>query len=359
MIRSERELLHLRLSNQCLNDSKFTSVVDLVSHLGAVQAQDFAMSKWAIGMRLPEATDAEVQQHLDEGRLVRTHVLRPTWHIVTVNDIRWMLDLSAPRINQKLVAMYRQQELTDVIFRKTNKIIEKALADGAELTREELMMILQKKGIKAQGDRAAHIMFRAELDKIVCNGKRRGSQNTYALFDKKIPPAKPLLQEEAMARLAKLYFISRGPATETDFAWWSGLTLTECRAAIRSVQNDLHKFDLNGKQYWVSSDTVALPRKSKINLLLLPAFDEFLISYADRSAATRLDTKTKPGAQIFHPVTLENGLVTGNWSRTFKKGSVHIEIKNCLKKIAPLATKTAAKRFGNFLRMPALETHFK
>jgi hypothetical protein len=346
---NEKVLLQLRLANQSLLINRFSTAVEVVSHMGAMQAQDYAMSKWAIGIRLQNATDALIQQDLDSGNLVRTHVLRPTWHIMAAQDARWILELSAPKLNQTVGTMYRQLELDDVLFRKANKVIEKVLSKGEDLTREELMDALANKGIQAQGVRAAHIMFRAELDKVVCNGKRRGKQHTYSLFDRKIPAAQPISREEALAKLTITYFRSRGPATVEDFSWWSGLSLTECRTGIQSIQSQLEKIKAGDTELYMTHPEFSRQRIRR-SLLFLPAYDEFLIAYADRTASNQLFTK--PVNKIFEPIVVENGLVLGGWKRSLKKDCVLMQAEKPLRAVKPGALQKSAKRFGEFLELP-------
>ncbi|HEX8562892.1 MAG TPA: winged helix DNA-binding domain-containing protein [Flavobacterium sp.] len=345
-------IVKARLQNQLLADKKASDPKAVVSHFGAIQAQDYAMSKWAVGIRTKNATDETVEKALDDGHIVRTHVLRPTWHLVAADDVHWMLELTASNIRRQMNAMNRSLKLDAAVFAKTNDIIAKALEGNRHLTREELMQILVRSGIRTDGLRSSHIMFAAELDRIVCNGIRKGKQNTYALLDEKVKNPKKLLREEALAELAKRYFQSHSPAAAEDYAWWSGLSLTDARIGI-AMNDTLIQESVGTKiQYRFESDsTVAVLN----HVGLLPAFDEFLISYKDRSASIHDDHSahafTKNG--IFRPLIVERGKVVGIWKRvTGKKGIVietsFFESQNCLSITA------AVEKYSRFLNQPVV-----
>ncbi|SDF80558.1 Winged helix DNA-binding domain-containing protein [Dyadobacter soli] len=334
------DIAALRLANQQILNTRFTDPAELVAWMGAVQSQDFAMAKWALGLRLKKATDAAVEQAVDAGGIIRTHIMRPTWHFVAKEDARWIMELTAPHVYRLAGSMYRQLKLDDGVFKITNDLIGKLLADGAELTREEVISEVNKAGIETDNLRATHIMFQAELDKIICNGARRGKKFTYALFDKKIPASAALEREEALAALAKRYFTSHGPATVQDFAWWSGLSLTDSKLAFEAVRGEFEGANVDGREYLFTG--VSEIPKVHGKAMLIPAFDEITIGYADRSAAMDDAVAQNPdsGAGIFKPVVMVKGKIVASWRRTEKKDSVNIEL-------APLAKMPAAA--GNSL----------
>lgn len=316
----------LRLVNQQIVSTRFTDPAELVAWMGAVQSQDFGMAKWALGQRLKKATDASVEQAIDAGGIIRTHIMRPTWHFVAREDARWIMDLTAPHVYKLAGTMYRQLKLDDSVFKVTNDLIGKLLADGAELTREEVIAEVNKAGIETDNLRATHIMFQAELDKIICNGARRGKKFTYALFDKKVPASAALQREEALARLAKRYFTSHGPATIQDFAWWSGLSLTDSKIGVEAVRGEFETADVRGREYLFIAESGLTKVSGKA--MLIPAFDEITIGYADRSAAMDDAVAQNPdaGGGIFKPVVMAKGKIVAAWRRTEKKDTVTIEI---------------------------------
>lgn len=321
---TQQDIAFQRLINQQISRTSLVTARDIVAHLGAMQAQDYAMAKWAVGARLPGATDETIEQAIDAAEIIRTHILRPTWHFVAAADLRWMLALTAPHILRRMSTYFQQLGLTDDIRRKSNKIVAKAL-EGRQLTREEVMAELKKAGIPIDAMRSMHLMFSAELEGIACNGSRRGKQQTYALIDERIPTAKPLHKEEALAKLALRYFGSHGPATLKDYIWWSGLPAADARAGLEMAKSGLIFEKTGDKEYWFAEPPVHPTPSNAVHFL--PAFDEFMVAYTDRSAALDpafgKDTITANG--IFKPVIVVNGKVTGLWKRTVKKDRVAIE----------------------------------
>ncbi|GAB4024481.1 winged helix DNA-binding domain-containing protein [Spirosoma koreense] len=320
-------LAHSRLINQQITRPTHRTASELVRWMGAVQAQDYAMVKWALGSRLPHLTEAEITTALDSGELIRTHVLRPTWHVVAAEDVYWMLKLTAPRIKALVKGRDKVLDLTEPLFAASNAVFEKVLAGGHHLTRQELMSELEKAGIRTDSARAAQIMIRAELDGIVANGAVRGKQQTYALLEERVPNRRPLSKEEALAKLAQRYFTSHGPATLNDFVWWSGLSVAEARQGLESIRAKLLSEQINSQTYWFSSD-FAVPDQGNDGLYALPAFDEYVISYRDRSAVLALEHQQLAisGNGIFNPILVRDGKVIGTWKRTMQKDKVLIEV---------------------------------
>src|SRR5712691_6941388 len=268
------DIAHQRLHNQRVAGAPFEKPVDAVTWLGAVQAQDFAGAKWALGLRMQGATDESIEQAFADGTIFRTHVMRPTWHFVSPADIRWLLALTAPRVHAASAYHSRRLELDEVAFRSTNAVLTNALQGGKQLTRDELASTLQQAGIVTEGEqRVTYIMMRAELDGIICSGARRGKQFTYALLEERAPQARTLERDEALAELTRRYFTSHGPATLQDFVWWSGLTGADARVGLAMVKSQLMHEVVDGQTYWLST---AMPTAKDMSptAYLLPNFDE-------------------------------------------------------------------------------------
>lgn len=349
------QIAAFRLQNQHITHPAFSQPKEVAAWLGAIQAQDYTHAKWAVGLRIPGSTDTDIEQAIDRGDIVRTHVLRPTWHFAAAEDIRWMLALSAPQVKAASAALNRQLGLDEATYLRCNGIIEKALAGRKQLTREELVAEFAQAGIIVNGQLAAHIMFWAEQDALVCNGSRRGKQFTYALLEERIPPARMLDRPDAIAELARRYFTSHAPATLADFQWWSGLRAADARAGLEAMQPYLVKEVVGNQTYWVPGDFK--PKKSApLSLHLLPAFDEFLVSYKDRSASLDPSRKVQAitGNGIFKPIVAVNGRVKGIWQRKFGKNAVLIEKEMFEALSAPEneAFEAEVKRFEQFV-MPA------
>lgn len=349
------EISNGRLFSQQITATNFTTVKEVVSWMGAVQAQDYAMAKWAIGLRLPGSTDKMIEQAIDEANIIRTHVLRPTWHFVASDDARWMLELTAPRIIKRLSSRHKELELDEKTLLKTTQIIEKIL-QSRQLTRQEIMNELEKQGVRTNDFRSYHIMFDAELRGLVCNGSMRGKQFTYALLDERVPKKKTFKKDEALAKLTARYFASHGPAALQDFVWWSGLSVSDARIGLETAKPGLSCEKFQGKEYWFNEAVKTNTRKDE-NVHFLPAFDEFMVSYKDRSAS--LEDKNLSSAilrnGIFKPIIVKSGKVIGSWSRTIKKDKVIVKpvLFNPFLKVSEKTIRNAVERFGNFLNLEA------
>lgn len=325
------ELARQRLVSQQLVSSSCTSAAQVVQHMGAMQAQDYEMAKWAIGIRWPGGTEQLVDEAIRRGDIVRTHLLRPTWHFVAASDIYWLLDLTAPHVSKLVAGRNRELGLADTTLRQSNTLIEQALAAHTYLTREELMGWLQRAGIQTDASRASQLMFHAELTGLVCSGpcrvnERGTKQQTYALLGDRVPVRQLLPRNEALAELAKRYFTSHGPATLRDFVWWSGLTSTDARRAIEGARSAL--ISITAPQpYWLAETTGNVPEQPEA-IHFLPAFDEFIISYCDRAAslATEFTRQTITENGIFKPIVVVNGQVVGVWKRTPKLTAIRMEL---------------------------------
>jgi hypothetical protein len=358
MAATPAELLSARLHHQQLVGSTRRDPAQVVSWLCAVQAQDYPAAMWAIGLRAPRCHDADVEQAFNDGLILRTHVLRPTWHFVTPGDIRWLLALSAPRLHQANAYYYRQAGLDARIFAKSCAMIHRALDDGGTLTRAELATYLKRAKIPADGLKLAYIVMHAELEGVICSGPRRGKQFTYALLDKRAPMAKPQDQtrEEALAELARRYFASHGPATARDFAWWSGLTAREAQLAIDAVSPALESWSMDGLTLWAAEDTRGSSKPGAA--FLLPSYDEYLTAYKDRGAVVDRDRAANiaartGGAMANHLII--DGRLAGGWSRTIAGNSVKIDVAPYRKLTAAQtrAVQNAAECYGEFLGLPA------
>jgi hypothetical protein len=315
------DVLRQRLHNQKLSSSEIENPADVVRWLGAVQAQDYGAAKWALALRMRNATHAQVEEAFNEGRIIRTHLLRPTWHFVLPEDIRWLLELTAPQVNRRSGSGYRMFELDAAVFKRSNKVLTRALRGGKHLTRATLKDALNKSGVAADnGVRLAHILLRAELDGVVCSGPRIGKQFTYALLEERVPPAKPLTRDEALAKLTQRYFTSHGPATLQDFVWWSGLKVADARRGI----------ELADKK---ETRITQIPNRIVHPCHLLPAFDEYFVAYKDREGG-------------LGPTIIVNGKVAGTWKRDSK--TVNLNLLRPVNKSEQRAITKAVERYVEF-----------
>jgi hypothetical protein len=346
-----------RLASQQLARPRFTTVPDVVAWMGAMQAQDPEMSKWAIGTRLAHTTAAEVQAAIDRAEIVRTHLLRPTWHLVAAQDVRWMLEFTAPHISASLTASHRALGLTARAVSRTNAIIEKSLTGGRCLPRRELLDELRKNRIPVGGYRAGHILLRAELDGVICSGPANEGKPTYALLDERVPGGKSLRGDRALKELAGKYFTSRSPATLGDFMWWSGLPAATARRALEMTETMPVEATAGSRTYWIAGSR-ARHVSVKDAVHVLPAFDEFLISYKDRSAVLPAGRYAKVVSSngIFRPVIVVDGLVAGLWKRT-KSNDVLMIGAWLFKKPAGSTQESIERAFARYAHFTGTEAH--
>jgi hypothetical protein len=312
------DIARARLRNQRLTHPMTGKPADVVAWLGAVQAQDYGATRWNVGMRLRGATDASVEKAFNDGAILRTHVLRPTWHFVTPADIRWMLALNAPRVHALCASRYRKFGLDHAVFKRCDAALTQALRGGNHLTREELHAVFEKARIATRGESLmSHLLMRAEFDQVICSGPRKGKQFTYGLLDERVPNAPTMHRADALAELARRFFQSRGPATVQDFAKWSGLTVADATRGLSAVKSDLEHETIGRRTLWSPPE----PRTRGADAPmahLIGIYDEYISGYKDRGEI--VDRKhgsrlVAMGAALTRIVVV-NGRVIGTWSRT-------------------------------------------
>jgi hypothetical protein len=350
------EIARQRLQNHLLTGQGYAEPDEVVRWHGAVQGQEYPYAKWALGRRMRLGiSEAVIEQAFNEGRILRTHVMRPTWHFVTPADIRWILELTAPRVHKLNAYWDRRLELDAATLLRATDAIASALEGGRHLTRKELASALQQVGIIAAGQRLAYIVMHAELDAIICSGPRRGKQFSYALLAERAPQARSLLRDEALAELTRRYFLSHGPALPQDYAWWSGLTVADARAGLELAKGYLIPDQYGGKTYWRSATAAAYPEDAGA-VHLLPVLDEYLIAYKDYSPVLdqALEDQVKNGDLAFASFFTIDGHVAGMWKPTFLKGAIRIETTSyrSLTAAETAALGAEANRFGEFFEMP-------
>ncbi|GAB3518998.1 winged helix DNA-binding domain-containing protein [Emticicia fontis] len=326
---TNNEIIAHRLYNQQITETQLTRPEEVVSWLVAVQAQEYAMSKWAIGLRVNGVNEIQIEQAIDEGKILRTHLMRPTWHFVSPADIRWLSALTAPRVHAFNAYQYRKNGLDSSVFNKCNDIMVKNLEGGKSLTRAVLNTAFQEAGIATDTIALSCIMMQAELDGIICSGPRQGKQFTYALIDERVPATQPLSQEEALSQLALRYFTSRGPATAQDFVWWSGLTMKEAKAGIANLPPYFIHKKVNGQEYIYAP---ANPKEIEhpTHSFLMPDYDEYGIAYKNREAISLPKNKVvinqEKNGFPFNRMIIINGTIAGAWQRTIKNKKINVEL---------------------------------
>jgi hypothetical protein len=321
----------------------------VVEQLCAMQAQDFIGAKWGIGLRATGLDDRAVEAAFDRGEILRTHVMRPTWHFVTPADIRWMLALTAPRVHQASKFYYKQHGLDAKTMTRAHRVLASELEGGRFRTRTELAAALAKRGIEARGPRLGLLTIHAELEQVMCSGPVRGKQLTYAHFDERAPSAKARTLTDPCAELAARYFASHGPATLRDYVWWSGLTVAQATKGVEHA--GLEPREIGGLTYWAREWSA--PRMPAA-AFLLPNYDEYLIAYKDRELMRPGDAKigagimTGPDAYA-HPLVVD-GRFAGVWRRRVAGGTTTVEVvvKVTLSAKQRRAVDAAAERLAAF-----------
>lgn len=351
------EIAYRRLRNQRLSGDGCTTPEEVVGCLAAVQSQDYGPARWSLGQRTAGLDDAAVERAFAEGALLRTHVLRPTWHFVPPADIRWMLELTGPRVHAQSGYMYRQLGLDAEVRARSEALLADALRGGQQRTRKELGEVLVAAGFDVEGFRLAYHLMSAELNAVVCSGAPRGRQHTYALLEERAPRARRLEPDEALAELTVRYFTSHGPATVKDFKWWSSLTVADIRRGLEMVGSQLERTEVDGVPYW--SAAALSPDRPAPRAHLLQTYDEYVVGYSESrqvlDASGALKALTRDEA-MFTSLAVLDGTAVGRWRRTLRKDSVHIELRHhvALDESGERALREAATRHGEFLGLPAV-----
>jgi hypothetical protein len=347
-----------RLANHGIANPTFIQPGDVVTWLGAVQAQDYGGALWAIGLRMTGATERDIEQAIAERAIVRTWPMRGTLHFVAAQDVRWLLALLTPRVIAHSAGRYRQLELDVATFARSKEVFARALQGGKQLTRDEMLQELEQAGISTAGQRGYHLLGRSAQDGLICFGMRRGKQQTFTLLDEWVPLTGSLPRDEALAELTRRYFTSHGPGAVQDLMHWAGLTAAEAKTGLAAAGKALIQETIADRVYWMPCEAPEINDDTP-SVHLLPGFDEYLLAYRDRSAvlAPAYAQRIHPGGNgMFSPTLVLDGIVTGTWKRAFKGGAVVIETTpfRSLTAAESDALGAAADRYGRFLGLPVV-----
>lgn len=349
---AEADLGRRRLAAQGLLAPRFDTPEAVVAWLGAVQAQDWYGSLWAVGSRLRAPSEAAVEAAVAEGRIVRTWPMRGTLHFVAPEDVRWMLALLAPRvIAANRARIERDLGLDAAALERSRKVLEKALGHGRPMARSDVYAALEAAGFDCGQMRGLHITGWLAQQGVLCGGPRVGKQPSFVLLDAWIAPTPPKTREEGLHALALRYFRSHGPATAQDFAWWSGLTVKDAQHAADVVADELLADEIEGRRY-LHGGTEPDARTPAPLLLTVP-FDEYLVGYKDRSAAVEpAFVRRVIGINgLFNASVLADGKVIGTWKRRLGKDGVAIDTKlfRPLRRNETAGFRRAARCYAAFL----------
>jgi hypothetical protein len=341
------EIARRRMVNLRLWDSDVRTVEEVVGGLGAMQAQEFPFAKWSVAQRAHGIDAAAMERAFADGVLLRSHFLRPTWHFALPADIRWILQVTAPRVHAFNAHYYRKMELDDALLAKTDALLGEAVRGGNHLTRKELAQVLAGAGIEASGVRLAFVVIHAELEGVVTSGAPRGKQHTYALLEERAPTARTMDPDEALAELTRRYFTARGPATVKDFMWWSSLRAAEVRRGLDLAGSALERLEEDGRTYW-SAPPSAEPAARRNVVDLVQAYDEAIMSYTESR-----DVLGGRPARYYHGILLDGRLI-GSWRPVLERGSVVVETERYrdLTKAEAQGLDSAVARYAAFLGVP-------
>lgn len=347
-----------RLYNQHIAQPRHPDVAAALTWMGAVQGQDYPGAKWSLGLRTPGSTDADVEQAISDKKIVRTWVMRGTLHLVPAEDVLWMTALCRPRVMAQMAYRFIELELDEATIQRSNTLLVNALAGGLQLTRKELFEVLEAAGISTAGQRGIHLLHRASLDGLLCQGTVENNNPSFMRIDEALPGVRALPRDEALALLALRYFTSRGPATVQDFGWWLGFPMADARAGLEAVKSQLVEEVIDGMSYWMPPPTDS---PAPAPAYAPPGFDEYLLGYKVRDAV--LDpqhaNKVCPGKNgVFFPTMVLGGRIVGVWKRALKREALVIEPQP----FAPLSDEdmaafaAAIQRFGDFWGLPVVVT---
>jgi hypothetical protein len=346
----DRTIARWRLSTQGLAWRTYLSPQAVVEGLLGVQAENYSQASWAVADRTSGLTEAEFGRLFDDGEILRTHVLRPTWHFVRPEDIRWLVELTAPRVRRTLTQLQHSLGLSDAALQASTDAIAQTLLGGAHLTREAMGERLRDLGFPAEGQRLGVMTFHAELSGLICSGVRQGPAQTYALIEERAPTALRLERDEALAALVLRYFSGHGPATERDLSYWATMTLTDIRAGLAEVGDRLDSFEKDGRTYWFSEpppDATLPTRRGH----LLQVLDEYHHGYQDSRQVLDVDRLVPSGRSMSVGMALVDGQMVGDMRRSIRPDAVVFEVGlyRDLDDDELAALREAADRYGSFL----------
>jgi hypothetical protein len=354
---SDPRIARRRLRNSRLTGTGFTSPAEAVGWHLAMQAQDYGPAKWSIGQRSKGLTDHDLDEALANGSIIRTHVLRPTWHFVARDDLRWLLALSGPRVQQGNARRRRQLDLDEKTLTRCEAVIVSALEGDNRLTRNELAAVLDDAGIDRSGQRMPYILAHCELEAVICSGGRSGKQQTYALVDERVPNGHRFDRDDALVELVRRYLTSHGPATVKDMSWWSGLTMADLRKALDVLGDEVRSETIDGIALWSSASDDSPPPAAR-GAHLLQTYDELVVGYTEsrflgdpgaEEARAAWGDRTFPSG-----VLLLNGRIGGHWRRTLERTQVAIDVHLYQepKRGDTKALEAAAAALGRFVDLP-------
>ena len=318
----------IRLLNQQLIVPQFNTPTEVVSHMGAMQAQEYRMMRWAVEMRTTKPSHKAFKETYNSGQIIRLHLMRGTWQLVSAEDYWWMIDLCAPKAIAVTKGWMHSNKISipDEELYRVRDILAQTAADKGSATKEDFVKALAENNLQMDDHRLSYHIRMAEFSGTLCSGDLLPTKATYALSTEKIG-ARPaqIDRDEALMRFTRKYFQSRQPATLEDFVWWSGLNVNDCRKGIALLGDTIHKERLRvgasagmtwkGRDFYLTDNCRTRGFRTG-KLLLIPPYDEYLIGYKSRDIVLPPEQRHRAhnNSGIFQPIIACNGIICGNWS---------------------------------------------
>lgn len=309
--------ISIRLLNQQLVSPQFDDPAEVVGHMGAMQAQEYRMMRWAVAMRSRKPSAKAFKLAFDSGRIIRLHLMRGTWQLVSAEDYWMMIDLCSPKAIAVTKSWMSSNKITisDEELMRIRDILVQTAADKGSVTKEDFVQALAEKNLLMDNHRLSYHIRMAEMSGTLCSGDLLPMKATYALAAEKVKPTEKMDRDEALAIITRKYFQSHQPATLDDFVWWSGLNISDCRKGIELLGDSIHLIRWKGRDFYLTDECRTRGfRKGKY--LMIPPYDEYLIGYKSRDIvlSPEFSHKAHNNRGIFQPIIALDGVVCGNWS---------------------------------------------
>ncbi|MBQ2344813.1 MAG: AlkZ family DNA glycosylase [Prevotella sp.] len=307
----------IRLLNQQLIVPQFDNPTDVISYMGAMQAQEYRMMRWAVEMRTRKPSLRAFKEAFDKGEIIRLHLMRGTWQLVSAYDYWSMIDVFAPKAIAVTKGWMSSNKISipDDELMRIRDILAQTAADLGSVTKEDFVCALAERDIRMDDHRLSYHIRMAELSGILCSGDLLPHKATYALTANKVKQNEKMDRDEVLLNITYKYFQSRQPATLEDYVWWSGLNISDCRKGIALLGNHISMEKYKGREFYLT-DNCRTRGFRKGNFLLIPPYDEYLISYKSRDIVLPPEHRHRAhnNSGIFQPIIAYDGIICGNWS---------------------------------------------
>jgi hypothetical protein len=356
MALTAHDIARWRLRSQHLVEPLLSSAVEVVGDLLAVQAENPGQTAWAVACRTSEPSRDDLRAALTDGRLIRTHVLRPTWHYARADDVGWLLDLTAPRVRRTTEAQLRGTSGFDTrgLERAATAVVT-VLEEEPDRTRRQLAASLRDRGVDLEGQSLMILLAHLELGQVICSGRPSDDEHTYAPFTQRVPTPRRLDRDEALGELARRYFTGHGPATERDLAYWATLTLIDARRGIAFAGDGLASFEHDGRTFWHAPGEPP-GRRGEPTAHLLQILDEMYRGYQDSRWVLDAAGIVPRAREAAIGMALVDAQLVAATKRRVTAASVVFELTphRSLRPWERRELRRAADRYGTYLGLPAV-----